>query len=412
MEIGKELIVKIIRLNNEGDGVATFDNLVVFVPGALIEEEVKIKITEMKKNYARADIVKILIPSKNRRIPVCPFYNECGSCDIMHMEYEEQLEFKRTKVEGIFKKISNLDISIPKVNTFNNLYYRNKVVLRVEEDKIGYYKPKTNTLVDITECLICDKLINEILNRLRTFIKENKNHKIKEVMIRVAREEIMVSLDKLNEDYLDKIKELFKDITSLYINNELVLGIPSINQKMNDSVFDISPKSFFQVNVETASKLFECALKDVEDKNITVDLYSGTGTITMLLAKKSRRVIGVEVVEDAVKDAENNMLLNNIENVEFKLGRVEDLIDELKEINIDTLVMDPPRSGSDKKSLRALLKIKPKEIIYISCNPVTLARDYNVIRNLYDIKEIELFDMFPNTHHVETVCILKIKDIN
>ena len=411
MEIGKELIVKIVRLNNEGEGVAIFDGLVIFVPGTLIDEEVKIRITDMKKNYAKGEIVKILIPSNKRRIPVCPFYEKCGSCNLMHMDYEEQLEFKRTKVIGIFKKVSNIDVNINKVNTFNNLYYRNKVVFRVDQDKIGYYIPKTNTLVDITECLICDKQINEVLNRLRTFIKENKNHKIKEVMIRVAREEVMVSLDKINEEYLDKIKDLFKDITSLYIDNELIIGIPSINQKMNDLVFDISPKSFFQVNVETASKLYEYALKDVIDKNITVDLYCGTGTITMLLANKSRRVIGIEVVEDAVKDAENNLLLNSIENVEFKLGRVEDLIEELKDLNIDTLVMDPPRSGSDKKSLRALLKIKPKEIIYISCNPVTLARDYNVIKNLYNIKEIELFDMFPNTYHVETVMVLERKDV-
>ena len=411
MEISKELIVKIVRLNNEGEGVAIFDGLVIFVPGTLIDEEVKIRITDMKKNYAKGEIVKILIPSNKRRIPVCPFYEKCGSCNLMHMDYEEQLEFKRTKVIGIFKKISNIDVNINKVNTFNNLYYRNKVVFRVDQDKIGYYIPKTNTLVDITECLICDKQINEVLNRLRTFIKENKNHKIKEVMIRVAREEVMVSLDKINEEYLDKIKDLFKDITSLYIDNELIIGIPSINQKMNDLVFDISPKSFFQVNVETASKLYEYALKDVIDKNITVDLYCGTGTITMLLANKSRRVIGIEVVEDAVKDAENNLLLNSIENVEFKLGRVEDLIEELKDLNIDTLVMDPPRSGSDKKSLRALLKIKPKEIIYISCNPVTLARDYNVIKNLYNIKEIELFDMFPNTYHIESLMVLERKDV-
>ena len=329
----------------------------------------------------------------------------------MHMDYEEQLDFKKTKVEGIFKKISNIDININKVNSFNNLNYRNKVVFRVEEDKIGYYIPKTNTLVDINECLICDKLINDALSKIRLFIKENKNHKIKEVMIRVAREEVMIALDNLNVKYIDTIKEVFKDITSLYVKNELILGIPSINQKLLDLVFDISPKSFFQVNALTASKLFEYALKDVNDKNICVDLYCGTGTITMLLAKKARRVIGIEVVESAVKDAENNLLLNSIDNVEYKLGKVEDLIDDFKDINIDTLVMDPPRSGSDKRSLRALLKIKPKEIIYISCNPVTLARDYNVIKNLYDIKSIELFDMFPNTYHVETVLVLERKDV-
>lgn len=411
MELGKELIVKIIRYNNEGEGVAIFNDLVIFVPGVIVSEEVKIKIVDIKKNYARGEVIKILIPSTERRIPVCPFYNECGSCNLMHIDYNEQLDFKKKKVEDIFKKVSNIDVEVKKINSFNNLHYRNKVVLRVSEDKIGYYKEKTNTLVDINECLICDELINDIIRRIRTFIKDNKNHKIKEVMIRVAREEVLLCFDNLNKNYIDDIKDIFKDVTSLYINDELILGISSINQKILDLVFDISPKSFFQVNTLTASKLFEYALKDVNDKNICVDLYSGTGTITMLLSKKARRVIGIEVVKDAVKDAENNLLLNGIDNVEFKLGRVEDLIDELKDLNIDTLVMDPPRSGSDKRSLRSLLKFKPKEIIYISCNPITLARDYNVIKNLYEIKEIQLFDMFPNTTHVETVMVLEKKDV-
>lgn len=411
MELGKELIVKIVRYNNEGEGVAIFNDLVIFVPGVIIDEEVKIKIVELKKNYAKGEVIKILIPSNDRRIPVCPFYNECGSCNLMHIDYDKQLEFKKQKVIDVFKKVSNIDVEIKSINSFNCLHYRNKVVLRVDKDKIGYYKPKTNSLVDINECLICDELINDIIRKIRSFIKENSNHKIKEVMIRVAREEVIISFDDLNKKYIDIIIDTFKNVTSLYIKDELVLGIPSINQKLLDLVFDISPKSFFQVNTLTASKLFGYALKDVNDKNICVDLYSGTGTITMLLAKKARRVIGIEVVPDAVMDAENNLLLNDIDNVEFKLGRVEDLIDELKDLNIDTLVMDPPRSGSDKRSLRALLKFKPKEIIYISCNPITLARDYNVIKNLYEIKEIQLFDMFPNTYHVECVSLLSLKTL-
>ena len=411
MKIGKELIVKIERMNNEGDGVAIYDDFVIFVKDALIGEEVSVKIVDVKKNYAVATIKKMIIPSENRRVPVCPFYKECGGCNLMHIDYEEQLRFKKTKIESIFKKISHMDISVKEVCSYNNLYYRNKAVFKVEEDKIGFYKPKTNSLIDINECMICNKCINDTLVKIREFIKNNKYHEIKEVMIRVARDEVMVSIDYLNEEYIEKIKDALSDVTSLYIDNKLVYGIESINQKINDLVFDISPKSFFQVNVETASKLYEYALKDVIDKNICVDLYCGTGTITMLLAKKSRRVIGIESVESAIEDAKNNLLLNDIDNVEFKLGKVEELIDELKDINIDTLVLDPPRSGSDKKSLRYLLKIKPKEIIYISCNPVTLARDYNVLKNLYEIKEITAFDMFPNTNHVETVMVLEKKDV-
>ncbi len=411
MEIGKELIVKIIRMNNEGDGVALYENFVVFVKEALIDEEVLVEITDLKKNYAVAKIKKIIIPSENRRVPVCPYYKECGGCNLMHIDYEEQLRFKKTKIESVFKKISHTDVNVKEVSSYNNLFYRNKAVFKVDKDKIGFYKPKTNTLIDINECMICNKYINVTLEKVRKFIKNNKNHEIKEVMIRVARDEIMVSIDNLNERYLESIKEELSDVTSLYINNKLVLGIESINQKINDLVFDISPKSFFQVNIETASKLYEYAIKNINNQNICVDLYSGTGTIAMLLSKRTRRVIGIESVESAVQDANSNLLLNNIDNVEFKLGKVEDLIDELTDINIDTLILDPPRSGSDKKSLRFLLKIKPKEIVYISCNPVTLARDYNVLKNLYKIKEIRGFDMFPNTNHVETVMVLEKKDV-
>ena len=411
MEIGKELIVKIIRLNNEAEGVALYNGFVIFVPSALINEEVRVKIVKVNKNYANAKIVKVLIPSEKRRIPVCPFYDKCGSCNLMHMEVSEQLDFKKYKVESVFKKIANIVINLDRAYSYNNLNYRNKVVFRVEEDRIGYYRPKSNSLVDINECLICDEKINETLSKIRDFIKENTDHSIKEVMIRVAKEELLVRFDNLNELYEEKIALIINNANSIYVGDKLIYGIPSINQKINDLVFDISPKSFFQVNFETASKLYEYALKDIDDKNVCVDLYSGTGTITMLLAKKARRVIGIEVVEDAVKDAKNNLLLNNIDNVEFKQGKVEDLIDEIKDLNIDTLVMDPPRSGSDKKTLKSLLKIKPKEIVYISCNPVTLVRDYSILRSLYNIKEIKAFDMFPNTIHVETVMVLGKKDV-
>ena len=329
----------------------------------------------------------------------------------MHMSEKLQLEFKKKKIEDVFKKVCKLDIKVKDICAYNNLNYRNKVTLRVEKDKIGYYKSKSNELVDIEECKICNEGINDVIKVLREYISHYKTHKITEVVIRNARDEIMIYFKTLNPTWQDKFIERVKNVTSIYVKDKLIYGIDSINQKVNDLVFDISPKSFFQINIETASNLYRYALKRVENQNITVDLYSGTGTIAMELAKKSRRVIAIESNKSAVANAKNNMGLNDIDNVEFKLGRVEDLIDELKEINIDTLVLDPPRTGSDKKSLRALLKIKPKNIVYISCNPVTLARDYNVIRNLYNIVEIKAFDMFPNTHHIESLLVLEKKDV-
>ena len=410
MELKKELIIDIVRFNNEGDGVGLYNDFVIFVKGALIDEEVQVKIVDIKKNYAIGKLIGVLSPSEQRRVPVCPYYNTCGGCNIMHMSEELQLEFKKKKIEDIFKKVCKIDLNVKEICSYNNLNYRNKVVLRVEGNKIGYYKPRSKDLVDIEECKICDEKINDTIKIIREYINHYKTHKIHEVIIRTARDEVMIYFDSLNPTWQNKFIDRCKNVTSIYVKNKLIYGLDSINQKINNLGFDISPKSFFQVNPETASNLYKYALKRVNDQNITVDLYSGTGTIAMALAEKSRRVIAIESNKSAVANAKSNLDLNDIDNVEFKLGKVEDLIDELKEFNIDTLVLDPPRSGSDKKTLKSLLKIKPKSIVYISCNPVTLARDYNVIRSMYDILEVKAFDMFPNTHHIESLLVLEKKN--
>lgn len=323
MNINEEYDVEILRENNEGDGVASVNGFIVFVKGALKNEKVKIKIDELNKNYAVGSIIEIKEKSINRRIPICPYFYDCGGCNLMHMDYNSQLEFKKNKIESIFKKICNIDIKLSSINSYNTQNYRNKVVFKVENDKIGFYKKRTNEIIDINECIITDKKINEVLLKLRGFIKENINHKIRNVMIRICSDELMISIDNLNNEYKEKFIELFNYVSSIYINNELVHGVESLNQKLNGLVFDVSPKSFFQVNPVTAENLYNKALSFVSDSDTIVDLYSGTGTITMLLAKKARKVIGIEVVKEAVEDAKNNMLLNHIDNIEFICDKVE-----------------------------------------------------------------------------------------
>lgn len=409
MKLNEICETKILRLNNEGEGVGIIDNMVTFIKGALKDEVVKVKIDEIYKNYAKASIIKIVEKSIDRRIPICPYFDHCGGCNLMHMDYNDQLKFKKEKIESIFKKICNMDITLSSINSYNTLNYRNKVVFKVKDDKIGFYKSKTNEIIDINECIISDKKINEVLLKSREFIKENTDHKITEVMIRVCNDEIMISINKLNDDYKDEYIKLFDYVSSIYISDELVHGVNSLNQKLNNLVFDVSPKSFFQVNPVTAENLYNKVLSFINNSDTIVDLYSGTGTITMLLSKKARRVIGIEVVKDAVIDAKNNLLLNDIDNVEFICDKVENKINTLKDLNVDTLVMDPPRSGSDKKTLKSILEIEPKSIIYISCNPVTLARDINTLKEKYEIKDISAFDMFPQTYHVETICVMERK---
>lgn len=406
MELNKIYEIKILRQNNEGDGVGIIDGIVTFVKGALPGEIVKVKLNKIYKNYALANIVKIIQESSQRKIPECPFFDECGGCNLMHQYYDDQLEFKKNKIISIFKKVCNLDIDLNKVNSYNTFNYRNKAVFKVKNDKIGFYKPKTREIIDIDKCIISNEKINECLTNIRKFLKENKDNKIKEVMIRVCDNKVMISIDNINEKYKDKFIKVFGYVSSIYINNKLVFGISSLNQSLNNLVFNVSPKSFFQINPVVAENLYNKALESIDKSDLALDLYSGTGTITMLLSKKSKRVIGIEVVKDAVIDAKKNMILNNINNAKVLCGKVEDKIDELKNLNVDILVLDPPRGGSDRKSLKNILEISPKKVIYISCNPVTLARDYNILKELYKISKLNAFDMFPNTYHVECVCVL------
>ena len=409
MNINDEFITKVIRLNNEGKGVSIINGVVTFIDNELINDTIKVKIDKINKNYMEASIIQIIEESKDRIKPICPYYNKCGGCNLMHMSNQTILSFKKDKVKNIFKKISDEEITIDKIYSYNELNYRNKVVFKVKEDKIGFYKNKSNELIDIDYCFICDELINKVLKNIKDFIKENINHNIKEIMIRTCNSKIMLSLDNLNNALKDKFIKKFNLIDSIYINNTLAYGSKNLIQTLNNFNFYVSEKSFFQVNKKTIEKLYDYALSKVCDSKTLLDLYSGTGTISILSSSKSKKVIGIEVIPSAVKDANENLKLNNIKNVKFILGKVEDNIEKIKKENVDYLILDPPRSGSDKKSLKNILEINPKKIIYISCNPVTLARDYNSLKDKYYIEDISLFDMFPNTHHIESVLVLERK---
>ncbi len=410
MHIDNTYEVKIIRLNNEGLGVALVDKFVVFVKNALVNEKVKIRITEVNENYAKGEVINHIETSSNRVIPSCPFYEKCGGCNLMHMNYESQISFKKDKVKSVFKKISNIDTDIKDIIYDKEYNYRNKVVLKVKNDKIGLYREKTNDIINVDKCLLLDNKINDELIKLELFIHRYKNNNISEIMIRVINDKIMLSLDTINKEARDSFINNFDHVESIYINNKLVYGNEFLKETINNLEFNISPKSFFQVNKNIMTKMYDKAISYIKG-GTTLDLYSGTGTLSMLASKTSDEVIGIEVVKDAVKDADNNIELNNIKNVSFICDKVENKIDELKDKKIDNIIMDPPRSGSDKKSLNSILEIEPKQIIYISCNPVTLARDYNTLKEKYNIKEITLFDMFPNTYHVETVMVLEKKDV-
>lgn len=407
----------ITSLENEGCGVSKINGIVVFIPKALVGEKVRLRITEIKKNFARGKIVEILEKSNNRIKSKCPYYDECGGCNLRHQTDTENLKFKKEKIENALKRIGKIDAKVEDViPSFKNDNYRNKLSLKVEDDKIGFYGEGTYQLIDIDYCLLAHEEINKALKVIRIYIKEFKN-KIKNVTIKYgnAMNELLIDIYSLSEEDVNIVNYLTSNIDNLetvIFNDKVLLGTGYIKEISNGLMFNCSSKSFFQVNGMQAEKMYDTAIKlaKLKKDDVVLDLYCGTGTIGMILSCHVKKVIGVEIVEDAIKDARQNLIVNDISNVDFICGDATKVISKIKE-KIDVIFVDPPRSGIDRKAIAIIKKIMPKKIIYISCNPVTMARDLSYLNDLYNINNVVPFDMFPNTAHVECVSVLHRKKI-
>ena len=406
-------VIKIIGLDHYGRGIGKSENKTVFIDNALITEEVEIEITKNKKNYSEALVTKYIKTSSNRVVPKCPYYEECGGCNIMHMEYSSQLQFKENKVKEILKKFADIDEStIKNIVPTKELNYRNKVTLQVKE-KIGLYKKTSYELININECLICNHKINKIIKILNNI---NLNG-INQIIIKVSdySEEIMIVfyLEKdINEEkIINELKGSCTNIIVKYKNKSKALyGTNYITEKIGDYLFRISADSFFQVNNDGMHKLYELVKEhaNIDKKSNVLDLYCGTGTIGIYLSNTCNNVIGIEINEYAVKDAIKNKEINHINNIDFICDDVSNIIDKYKDI--DTVIVDPPRSGLNSGLIANVLNINPKKVIYVSCDPITLARDLKQFKELYDINMIIPVDMFTNTYHVECVAVLNKKE--
>lgn len=400
------LETKIEKLDHQGRGIAFINNVITFIPNALPGEIVKIKLTKKTKKINEGEVISFIKKSEKRLNPICPYYSNCGGCDLMHMSYEEELLYKENKIKEIINRFTHLDTNcIKKIIPNNKLNYRNKATFQVRAN-VGYYKKKTYDVINIDKCLIVDDKINELLN----LCKKNNLKGIYQILIRVSKTDSMIVL-KVKDDYsIDK--SLFENnVTTLVVYEDKkyknIIGNGYITESIGDYKFIISPDSFFQVNTNGAYNLYSKVLEYVDKSNYLLDLYCGTGTIGIFLSKVCNKVLGVEINSYAVADANKNKKLNNIDNIEFKCSDVSDLnlVD-----NFDTVVLDPPRSGLDKMALDYLLKLKPNKIVYVSCDPVTLARDLNLLNELYDVKEITPVNMFSRTYHVECVCLLELNE--
>lgn len=402
--------VNIESLDHQGRGIARENNIPIFIPYTNVNDTLEIEITKTKKNYKEGKVIDYMGSNLNYD---CPNYLKCGGCNIMHINYLEQLKYKENKVKEIMSKFADIDSSkikkiIPNDNPFN---YRNKVTFQVK-NKIGYYQNKTSNIINIDNCMIADNKINNILND----VKKNVDlRNIYQIVIRTSKntEDTMIVFKSNGQIDKDIVKNLTATSIINYNNKKYVTlsGKDYILEKLDDLIFKISPDSFFQVNTKQTEKLYNKVLEysDLKKDDNVMDLYCGTGTIGIYLSRYCKSVYGVEINKYAVIDALENIKLNNIKNVNFECGDLEKLSKSLPN-DIDIVVVDPPRSGLDKNTINYLNNIKPRKLIYVSCDPVTLARDIKLLDN-YELLEITPVDMFSQTYHVECVSVLHRKKL-
>lgn len=398
------MILKIERLNHTGEGLGIKDGIVFFVPKTIPGDIINLKEKDIihHKNYNEVTNYTLIEKSKDRVKVECPYYQECGGCQLMHLSYENQLHYKKEKVKEIFKKYANIEID-PEIIPSHQFKYRNKITLQVKNGVIGLFFKKTNHIIPIDTCLLIPDNINKIIPLLQKLnIKE-----VNQIILKAINQEVMVQfIGKINKD---KVIDTLKDkVSSIYINNTLIAGTPCLTENLPPYQFKVSPNSFFQINHESTINLYNKAKEYLGNNNKDIlDLYCGTGTIGIYVSENCNKITGIEINESSVKDAKENIKINHLKNINIIKGNVGEILKSNKEY--DAIIVDPPRSGLDKRTIKTLEEIKSPKIIYISCNPITLARDINRLNNNYTLKEITLVDMFPNTYHVETVIILKRK---
>lgn len=438
-------------LTHEGAGVAKVEGFPIFVENALPDEKAKIKVIKVNKGFAFGRLIELHEQSKNRIDAPCPIYSQCGGCQLQHLSYEGQLDFKRKQVEQVLARIGKLDLNTvnvhPTLGMKNPWNYRNKAQVPVGEREgglvAGFYQKRSHDIIDMERCLIQqaenDDVVQAVKNicerfGIRAYNEEKHKGWLRHIMVRygLVTKEIMVVFVTRTADFphkneviteitnqLPQVKSIVQNINNKKTNvifgdeTNVLWGEEYIYDKIGDVKFAISARSFYQVNPEQTKVLYEKALEYAEltGEESVIDAYCGIGTISLFLAQKAKNVFGVEIVPEAIEDAKRNAELNGIANAEFAVGEAEVVIPEwYKQGNqADVIVVDPPRKGCDEALLKTILDMKPKKVVYVSCNPGTLARDLQMLElGGYKTVEVQPVDMFPHTTHVECVAQLKL----
>lgn len=423
--------MKIVDLGINGEGIARQDGKVFFIKGALIGEEVTVKDINEKSKFSNCVVDNILEASKDRVIAPCPYFSVCGGCQLQHLQYEKQLEYKQRLVKDTLKKVGNLDVEVlPCIASEKNYYYRNKNVFPVFSVKgnsqLGMFKENSKSSIEIQECMIADNEINRVVKVTNNFLKNKYIAGLRYLVVRKVENKLIITLvtEKKEMPYLKKyVQELafyFKDfILNININTDVntILSTNFVNVYGGDFIqtetlgikHKINAGSFIQINDDVCKKLYNSILDNFDKNDIVVDAYCGAGLLSAMIARKVQYCYGVEISKAAIKAANDMQKENGIENLYFISGDCDREIPSLLE-NIEDefcIVLDPPRKGCSQNVLQGILQTLPNKIIYVSCNPITLAKDLKVLARDYKIKKIQPFDMFPQTVNVETLVVLE-----
>ncbi|MCG7333269.1 23S rRNA (uracil(1939)-C(5))-methyltransferase RlmD [Salinicoccus roseus] len=443
------LIATVEDYTHEGQGVVKVDGYPIFIPNVLKGEEIEFKVLKVNQKFGFGKSEKLLAPAANRITPPCPYYYECGGCQIQPLNYEEQQAFKKGTVDKSINRMGRLDRETMDVMAMENPFnYRNKsqIPVRFKDGRIemGFYRPRSHSIVDIDNCIIQ----KDIHNRLMLFIKEQFNrehvsvydealHKglVRHVVIRSNHDDSEVQVAFVTNGkkniFSNIIKEMigaFPMVTSVVQNindqkTNVIFGERTITLRGKDYITDtllgkdfrIRAKSFYQVNHAQTEKLYQKAIElaDLKGDETIIDTYCGIGTIGLCASDSARKIIGIEVVQSAVEDAKENAKLNGVDNAEYHLGKSEQVMKKLVSdgVNPDVVFVDPPRKGCHPEFLESLVEVKPEKIIYVSCNPSTLQRDLKYLNaEGYNISPVTPVDMFPQTNHIESVVMLEKMD--
>lgn len=441
---------QVLDLTHEGHGVVKIDRYPIFVPNALINETIEYKIIKVKKNFAIGKLLNVIVESDSRVEPPCVYYDKCGGCQLQHMTYQAQLTMKKEQVINLFHRKGSFNDTVihDTVGMEDPWRYRNKsqIPIGLNNNKkpiMGFYRQCSHDIIDMDSCLIQDEKHQQVMNDVKQLISELNisvyNEKTKKGLLRhlVVRtghytNQMMIILVtngkafKQANQLVEALVKLHPNVTSIKQNindahSNVIMGRKSITlygtdeieDKLSEITFNISDQSFYQINSHQTEKLYNQALEyaQLTGNEIVLDTYCGIGTIGLYMAGKSKHVYGVEVVPSAIKDAEENATINQLENTTFVCGKAEEVILKWKAEGIrpDVVMVDPPRKGCDETFIKTLLELNPKRIVYISCNPSTQQRDAQLLSQQYDLKEITPVDMFPQTTHIETVALFERK---